>query len=574
MKRIPKRYVHLLMFSGLILLAFFIIAGSFIISHQRNLLLNNETHHAALELDLIGGFVQESFLIKDYSNVNIFLQNWVKKRPYIIEMTATSKNGFKFFTYRSDLVAKNHFIIKKKITFPPKNDITLVVTYDLKPIETIINRLNSQLLIIFSITMIFLGLILSFMLTKMAFIPMELEIQKRVAEVKLAHDELEKMSRQHQLILESVGDGICGLSSEGYITFINLAAAEILEIPAKFLIGKHYLTATSHANSNRSFYNKASCPICSAVRQGIVHRANDEYILTPSGRLLPIEYISTPLIEQVDPERHGEILGGVVVFRDITKQKQAEATLKHSKEVAEQANQAKNQFLANISHELRTPLNAIIGYSEILYEDTKEEGHEEFAEYSHNVLTAGQQLLGLIDDVLDISKIETGKMSLNIEQTNLERLVTGVMTTVQPLVQQNNNTLEVKYETSIKTIFTDVVKLRQILLNLLNNAAKFTHGGHIDIKLNTELHKKQNYLHIYIQDNGIGMNDAQQANLFKAFHQADSSPTRTYGGMGLGLTLTKEFVEMLDGNISVTSELGEGSRFCVQFPLNKNTKVS
>ncbi|WP_353571836.1 PAS domain-containing sensor histidine kinase [Candidatus Albibeggiatoa sp. nov. BB20] len=570
MKRIPKRYVRLLLFSGLILLAFFIVAGSFIVSHQRNLLLDNEAHHAALELDLIAGFVQESFLTKDFANVNKFLQNWVKKRPHIIEMSATSKNGFKFFSHRSDTVAKNSFIVNKKIPFPPNNEISLIVTHNLMPIEFIISGLNRQLLIIFSIIVIFLGLILSFTLTKIVFIPMEQEIQKQITELKSAHDDLEKMSRQHQLILESVGDGICGLSSEGFITFINPAAAQILETPAKFLIGKHYLTATSHAKSNRSFYNKASCPVCNAVRQGIAHRANDEYILTPSGRLLPIEYISTPLIEQVDPRRYGEILGGVVVFRDITKQKQAETTLKHAKEAAEQANRAKNQFLANISHELRTPLNAIIGYSEILYEDTSDGGYEEFTEYSHNVLTAGQQLLGLIDDVLDIAKIESGKMSLNIEQINLKQLITDVMMTVQPLVQQNNNTLDVKYNTYLKAIYTDVVKLRQIMLNLLNNAAKFTHSGHIEIKLHTQIYKNQNHLYIQIQDNGIGMNDAQQANLFKAFHQADSSSTREYGGIGLGLTLTKEFAEMLGGDISVTSELGEGSHFCVQFPVDKN----
>ncbi|MCV6637770.1 ATP-binding protein [Candidatus Albibeggiatoa sp. nov. NOAA] len=570
MKRLPKRYIHLLMFSGLILLTFFIVAGSFIVSHQRNLLLDNEQHHASVELDLIGGFVQESFITKDFAKVNRFLQDWVEKRPYIIEMSATSRNGFKFFSHRSDTIAKHSFTIEKTVSFPPNNEIYLIVKHDLMPMESIISRLNWQLLFIFSVIVIFLGLILSFTLTKVAFIPMEQEIQRRIAEVNSAHEDLEKMSRQHQLILESVGDGICGLSSEGLITFINPAAAQILETPAKFLIGKHYLTATSHARGDRSFYNKASCPVCSAVKRGVIHRANDEYILTPSGRLLPIEYISTPLIEQADPKRYGDILGGVVVFRDITRQKQAEMTLKHAKEAAEQANRAKNQFLANISHELRTPLNAIIGYSEILYEDTLSDGYDEFAEYSHNVLTAGQQLLGLIDDVLDIAKIESGSMSLNLEQINLHQLINDVMTTVQPLVQQNNNTLDVKYNTNVKVIMTDAVKLRQIMLNLLNNAAKFTHSGHIDIKLNTQVQRHQHYLFIHIQDNGIGMNEAQQANLFKAFQQADNSSTREYGGMGLGLTLTKEFVEMLEGKISVQSELGMGSVFCIQFPLKED----
>ena len=133
--------------------------------------------------------------------------------------------------------------------------------------------------------------------------------------------------------------------------------------------------------------------------------------------------------------------------------------------------------------------------------------------------------------------------------------------------QKNNNTLELKYHTNIKVIETDIVKLRQILLNLLNNAAKFTHAGKIEVKLNTEIQRGQNYLHIYIQDNGIGMDEEQQANLFKAFQQADNSSTREYGGMGLGLTLTKEFVEMLEGQITVKSQLGEGSCFCVRLAI-------
>jgi len=567
MKRIPKRYVHLLVFSSLILLSFFIIAGSFIISHQRNLLLNNEKHHATLELDLISGFVQESFIKKDFANVNKFLQDWVKQRPYVVQMTATSKNGFKFFRYASETMQdKSSFIIDKKVQFPPNNEIYLTVKHDLTPIERIVKKLNWQLLITFSVIVVFLGIILSFTLTKFAFMPLEREIRRRMGEVRTAHEDLKKMNRQHQLILDSVGDGICGLSSEGYVTFINPAAAKILETPAKYLIGKHYLTATSHAKADRSFYNKASCPVCNAVRQGVVHRADDEFILTPSGKLLPVEYISTPLIKHIEAE-HKEVLGAVVVFRDITKQKEAATTLRLARDAAEQANRTKNQFLANISHELRTPLNAIIGYSEILYEDTNDDGYEDFAEYSHNILTAGQQLLSLIDDVLDIAKIETGKMSLNIEQVNLEKLLHDVITTVQPLIQKNNNTLDVKYHTHIKMLETDIVKLRQILLNLLNNAAKFTHAGKITVTLNTEIQQGQNYLHLYIQDNGIGMDEEQQANLFKAFQQADNSSTREYGGMGLGLTLTKEFVEMLEGHITVKSQLGEGSCFCVKLTL-------
>lgn len=565
MKSIPKRYISLLLFSSIILLLFFILAGSFIVKHQRNLLVESHIQRAEQQIDLITGFVQESFMKRDFAKVRNFLNDWAEKCTCVYTLEAVTGTGFKFFDYvRHGEPAENYHLIQRTATFPPDNILTLTAGYDMQTVEVIVRDLNRKLLIMFIIIVSTLILLLTITLTKIIFIPMELEIQKRTAELRQANDELKKISHQNQLILTSVGDGICGLDRNGHVTFLNPAAAQILGAPMDFLIGKHYVSISHHTQEDGNLYNEENCPVCDTIRTGKIYQSSDEFIMTHGGNLLPMEYISAPLIESGQ-----EVIGAVTVFRDITKRKELETILIKAKEAAEQANRVKNQFLANISHELRTPLNAIIGYSEILYEDTRAEGHDEFAEYAHCVLGAGQQLLGLINDILDIVKIESGKIPINMEILHLRQLIEEAAHMVQPLMEKNNNSLQIKYEAAVHRINTDGVKLRQILLNLLNNAAKFTSNGKILINIKTTLRSEHAYLSICINDDGIGMDETQIAALFQPFQQADSSSTRKYGGMGLGLTLTKEFVKMLGGEITVTSQLGVGSSFCVYFPLDQ-----
>ena len=233
---------------------------------------------------------------------------------------------------------------------------------------------------------------------------------------------------------------------------------------------------------------------------------------------------------------------------------------------AEEASKAKSTFLANMSHELRTPLNAIIGYSEILHEDAVEDGNTRTADDLDKVLNAARHLLGLINDVLDISKIEAGKMELYIESFEVGKLVNEVIATASPLISKKGNTLALDCPPDIGTMQADATKLRQMLLNLLSNASKFTERGTITLKVTRD--SAEATIRFAVIDTGIGMTPEQLGRLFQAFSQADASTTSKYGGTGLGLAISKQFAQMMKGDITVTSEAGVGSTFTIRLPAS------
>ena len=235
---------------------------------------------------------------------------------------------------------------------------------------------------------------------------------------------------------------------------------------------------------------------------------------------------------------------------------------------AESANKAKSQFLANMSHELRTPLNAIIGYSEMLKEEVEEHRQPlHFSDDLERIRSAGKHLLSLINDVLDLSKVEAGKMQLYFEDVKVGQLINEVVDTIKPMALRNRNEIDVSCPDGIGSITVDMSKLRQTLLNLLSNAVKFTSDGKVSVNVSRNFDNDMEWIYFAIKDTGIGLTQEQIRHLFVAFSQADESTTREYGGTGLGLTISRSFSRLMGGDISVESEIGVGSTFTLKLPI-------
>jgi signal transduction histidine kinase/DNA-binding response OmpR family regulator len=268
------------------------------------------------------------------------------------------------------------------------------------------------------------------------------------------------------------------------------------------------------------------------------------------------------------PDELGDMSRALAVFRDNAREiRAAHEEAERARAEAEAASRTKSIFLANMSHELRTPLNAIIGYSEILVEDATDRGDTTTVGDLQKIQGAGKHLLELINGILDLSKIEAGRMDVYLEQIYLAKLVEDVRTIVEPLVKKNGNALLIRCPPDIGSMRTDLTKLKQSLINLLSNAAKFTQNGTVTLAVSREQASAgPARFTFHVSDTGIGMNEEQLGRLFQAFTQADSSTTRHYGGTGLGLTITRHFASMLGGMIQVTSKPGEGSSFIMTLP--------
>ena len=240
--------------------------------------------------------------------------------------------------------------------------------------------------------------------------------------------------------------------------------------------------------------------------------------------------------------------------------------LRESQQQALAATEAKSQFLANMSHELRTPLNAIIGYSEMLEEEAQDTGQDQFVADLEKIHGAGKHLLALINDILDLSKIEAGKMELYLETFDLKTMLEDVVATTRLLVQKKSNTLVVHIPPELGAMRADLTKVRQALFNLLSNASKFTERGTITLTAARETSRDREWIVLQVKDTGIGMTREQLGRMFQAFSQADASTVRKYGGTGLGLAITRHFCRMMGGDVTVASEPGAGSTFSLRLP--------
>ena len=390
------------------------------------------------------------------------------------------------------------------------------------------------------------------------------ELEDRVAERTASLDQA-----QQRLVdaIESASEGFAFYDRDDRLVLRNHRYQELL-----------YLQTDSSIEPGMSFEEI----IRQAAEQGMIPEAQHDVEGFIQQRLQEHRNPGVPLLQQRTDGRWLRINerktsdGGIVaIFSDLTELKKHEAELaalvaelERARDAAMQATHAKSKFLANMSHELRTPLNAIIGYSEMLHEEAEDLGNDEFLPDLQKIREAGKHLLNLINDVLDLSKIEAGKMTVHAEEFDVEALVAQVQSVVEPVVSKNNNSFELQCAADLGSMYSDQTKLRQNLFNLLSNAAKFTSNGKITLSARRYQHDAQDWLEFVVADTGIGMTAEQLDKLFQAFSQAETSTSRDYGGTGLGLAITRQFCQLLGGDITVTSQYQQGSTFTMTLPAS------
>lgn len=358
-------------------------------------------------------------------------------------------------------------------------------------------------------------------------------------------------------IITSMSDTLIVFDAQGTIKTVNQASLQLLGFTEQELVGHSLATVFNE----EQFLVAQEVLIRQLMLVGSVQNCELNY-RTKSGESIPMICSGSLLRNKQDA-----VEGIVCIARDIRERKKAEEELRAAKAEAEEANTIKSQFLASMSHELRTPLNAIIGYSEMLQEDARDLDEESLIPDLQKIHTAGRHLLALINDILDLSKIEAGKTELYWETVRLDTLLEEVTTMIRPLVAKKGNRLEIQRPQELGTISTDILRLRQILFNLFSNSSKFTENGVISLEVSFDPPEKPEWVFFRVKDTGIGMTPEQVGRLFQAFMQADSSTTKKFGGTGLGLAISRRLSQMMGGDITVESEYGKGTTFHVRIPV-------
>jgi PAS domain S-box-containing protein len=375
---------------------------------------------------------------------------------------------------------------------------------------------------------------------------LEAKVAERTLQVEERAAEAERRREYFQAVFENSPVAIVSLDLDGTVTSFNTAFERLFGYTHEEAVGRNIddLVASGEDRA-RAIERTLKSAGGDLIRSEIGSRQCKD------GSIIEVEHAGIPV------EVGGQRVGIIALYHDVTE-------LLRARREAEEASRTKSQFLANMSHELRTPLNAVIGYSEMLMEEAEDAGDGGYLPDLRKIHGSGRHLLGLINDILDLSKIEAGRMELYFETFELAPMIEEVATTIRPLIDKNGNALVLELSPQLGIARLDQVKVRQILFNLLSNASKFTENGTITLTLS----RNRDLITFRVADTGIGMTPEQSAKLFQPFMQADASTTKKYGGTGLGLAITRHFCELMGGTIELDSEANRGTIFTVTLPAD------
>ena len=382
-------------------------------------------------------------------------------------------------------------------------------------------------------------------------------------EMEELHDQLIDERDKLHAVLAALSDGICYLDRNWKVRFLNAAGERMLAVDHEESTGRELFEFLTLKIDGHGRIDEPAETLEFKLEESHVFGYDDCEVINHHDRRFPATVTFNSML------RDGNLVGIVLKITDITTEKQAQSMVKKAQGAAKEARRAKEAqaaFLANMSHELRTPLNAIIGYSELVTEDAEILGYSEVIPDLEKIQLAGKHLVSLISDVLDMSKIQAGKVELEIDSFKAEGLIDDVVVMLEPDIAASGNELVVHCEDSLGVLRSDRTKLRQILANLLNNAGKFTDQGTISFSTATYERDRKTWFEFTIRDTGIGIPEDKISRLFEAFTQEDESTTRKYGGTGLGLAICKNYCELLGGRIEIESEHGVGTTFSVHIP--------
>jgi len=403
------------------------------------------------------------------------------------------------------------------------------------------NVLSAQLMLI-NIVLFTVALGITLVLTKQI-----------MAAQKWAEDRLRESEEKFRVFMETATDLMAITDKDGKYTYVNDSMARTLGYSKEELIGMHVTQVLKRETMEKDFkvnWDKF-------VTNGEI--SLEAIFLTKEGKEICCE-IKTLAVYDSD----GNYVGSRAVYRDITERKRMEQELVEKTAQAEAASQYKSEFLAHMSHELRTPLNVITGFSELMLDGVPGKVNEEQKQCLSDVLTSSQHLLSVISEVLDLAKIESGEVELKLSNIRLTGVIQSLRNEMMPILTAKKQSLEVNVEEGLPMVHADRNRVRQVLLNLLSNASKFTPESG---KLKVEAVRENNWCRVSVVDNGIGIKKDDQERIFEQFSQLDSNLAKEEGGTGLGLAIVKQIIEKHGGRIWVESEYGNGSRFTFTLPL-------